>query len=73
MNNVNRRYFLRLAGSDPVAVDRIGYDIVLAKRIAEGLRKEGAPTALEYMLQAEKLSLGIADRTRIDLREVVIG
>ncbi len=62
-----------ITGSDPVAVDRIGYDIVLAKRIAEGLQKEGAPTALEFMLQAERLSLGVADRTRIDLREVVVG
>jgi len=60
-------------GSDPVAVDRIGYDIVLAKRIAEGLQKEGTPTALEFMLQAERLSLGVADRARIDLREVITG
>jgi uncharacterized protein (DUF362 family) len=62
-----------IAGSDPVAVDRIGYDIVLAKRIAEGLQKEGTPTALEFMLQAEKLLLGVADRTKIDLREVITG
>ena len=62
-----------ITGTDPVAVDRIGYDIVLAKRIAEGLQKEGAATALEFMLQAEKLSLGIADRTIIDLREVLLG
>jgi len=61
-----------ITGSDPVAVDRIGYDIVLAKRIAEGLQKEGSPTALEFMLQAERLSLGVADRSRIDLREVVV-
>jgi uncharacterized protein (DUF362 family) len=63
----------RSSRTDPVAVDRIGYDIVLAKRIAEGLQKEGAATALEFMLQAEKLSLGIADRTIIDLREVLLG
>lgn len=62
-----------IAGSDPVAVDRIGYDIVLAKRIAEGLQKEGMPTALDFMLQAERLSLGVADRSRIDLREVITG
>jgi uncharacterized protein (DUF362 family) len=62
-----------ITGTDPVAVDRIGYDIVLAKRIAEGLQKEGAATALEFMLQAEKLSLGVADRAKIDLREVLLG
>jgi uncharacterized protein (DUF362 family) len=62
-----------IAGTDPVAVDRIGYDILLAKRIAEGLQKEGTPMALEFMVQAEKLGLGIADRTKIDMREVVLG
>lgn len=66
-------YHVIITGTDPVAVDRIGYDIVLAKRIAEGLQKEGAATALDFMLQAEKLSLGIADRTKIDLREVLLG
>jgi uncharacterized protein (DUF362 family) len=62
-----------ITGTDPVAVDRIGYDIVLAKRIAEGLQKEGTPAALEFMLQAERLSLGVADRTKIDLKEVSLG
>jgi uncharacterized protein (DUF362 family) len=60
-----------LAATDPVAVDRIGYEIVLARRIAEGLQKEGTPAALEFMRQAESLSLGIADRASIDLRETV--
>ena len=62
-----------MAGTDPVAIDRIGYDIVLAQRIAEGLQKEGVPTALAFMQQAEELGLGVADRQAIDLREVVIG
>ncbi len=66
-------YHAIITGSDPVAVDRIGYEIVLAKRIAEGLQKEGTPTALEFMLQAERLSLGVADRAKIDLREVITG
>jgi uncharacterized protein (DUF362 family) len=66
-------YHTIITGTDPVATDRIGYDIVLAKRIAEGLQKEGAATALEFMLQAEKLSLGVADRAKIDLREVLFG
>jgi hypothetical protein len=62
-----------ITGTDPVAVDRIGYDIVLAKRIAEGLQKEGVPAALAFMQQAEELGLGVADREAIDLREVVTG
>ena len=66
-------YHTIMAGTDPVAVDRIGYEIVLAKRIAEGLQKEGTPQALEFMLQAEKLSLGVADRSKIEVKEVVLG
>ncbi|MRR23307.1 DUF362 domain-containing protein, partial [bacterium] len=66
-------YHTIMTGTDPVAVDRIGYDIVLAKRIAEGLQKEGTQQALEFMLQAEKLSLGVADRSRIEVKEVLLG
>lgn len=66
-------YHTIIAGTDAVAVDRIGYDIVLAKRIAEGLQKEGSPAALEFMLQAERLGLGVADRGKINLREVILG
>jgi len=65
-------YHTVLAATDPVAIDRIGYDIVLAKRIAEGLQKEGSPRALDFMLQAQKLELGVADREKIDLREVLL-
>ena len=66
-------YHTIITGTDPVAVDRIGYDIVLAKRIAEGLQKEGTQQAMEFMVQAERLLLGIADRTKIELKEVVLG
>jgi uncharacterized protein (DUF362 family) len=66
-------YHTILAGTDPVAIDRIGYEIVLAKRIAEGLQKEGAATALNFMILAEKLLLGIADRDKIELVESILG
>ncbi|HOC48304.1 MAG TPA: DUF362 domain-containing protein, partial [Bacteroidales bacterium] len=66
-------YHSIIAGSDPVAVDRIGFDVVIDKRIAEGLQKSATPQGLEFMLQAEKLSLGVADREKIELREVILG
>ena len=66
-------YHTIITGTDPVAVDRIGYDIVLAKRIAEGLQKEGAASALNFMAMAEKLALGVADREKIELVEVAFG
>lgn len=61
-----------MVGSDPVAVDRIGYETMLQKRIAEGIQKEGTSRALEFMLQAEKLQLGIADIKKIDMQEIII-
>ncbi len=61
-----------MAGTDPVAIDRVGYDIVLKKRIAEGIQKEGSQKALEFMLQAEKLQLGVADIEKIKLQEIVL-
>jgi len=66
-------YHTIIAGSDPVAVDRIGFDVVIARRIAEGLQKAPTPQGLEFMQQAEKLSLGVADREKIELREVILG
>jgi len=65
-------YHTILASTDPVAIDRTGYDILLAKRIAEGLQKEGSPRALDFMLQAQKLELGVADREKIDMREILL-
>ncbi len=61
-----------MASTDPVAVDRIGYEAVLAKRIEEGLQKEGSPRALDFMILAEKLQLGVADREKIDMREIIM-
>jgi len=36
------------------------------------LQKEGTERALAFMLQAEELGLGVADRTKIELREVTV-
>jgi uncharacterized protein (DUF362 family) len=62
-----------ITGSDPVAVDRVGYEIVLKKRIAEGLQKESSPNALNFMLMAEKLQLGVADIEKIKLKQINLG
>lgn len=57
-----------LVSSDPVAMDRIGYDIIAEKRIAEGLQKAPVPESLTFLSMASSLGLGISDKTRIDLR-----
>jgi len=59
-------YHCLLVGSDPVAVDRIGYDIVLKKRIEKEIQKQESPRALAFMNMAEQYGLGIADPSRID-------
>lgn len=54
-----------LVGSDPVAVDRIGYDIVLAKRLETGVQKEPSPRGTQFLEMAAGYQLGIADPARI--------
>ncbi len=60
------RYDLIMAGTDPVAVDRIGHDIVIKKRIAEGRQKEDSPKGYIYATLAQSYGLGVADIDRIE-------
>ena len=61
-------YNSMLVSTDPVAMDRIGYDIVAEKRIAEGLQKAAAPESLTFLKMATELGLGISDKSKIDLK-----
>jgi hypothetical protein len=61
-----------LMGTDPVAVDRIGYDIILQKRIAEKIQKEDSPKGKLFLELAEKLQLGVADPAKITLHTVTL-
>lgn len=54
-----------LLGSDPVAVDRIGYGIVIKKRIEEGVQEEELERGRKFMEMAQDLQLGIADPDQI--------
>lgn len=63
-------YKTMLVGTDPVAVDRIGHEIVIAKRIEEGVQSEDKPASLTFMNLAQELKLGIADLNKIDLIEM---
>lgn len=64
-------YNTLLVGTDAVAVDRIGYDIVLKKRIEEGIQQEDSPRGRQFMEYAAQLGLGEADIEKIDLVEVI--
>jgi len=61
-----------LIGTDPVAVDRVGYDIVIAKRMEEGVQEEESPNGVKFMEMAEKLELGTADPEKINRIELNI-
>jgi len=51
-------------------VDRIGYDIILKKRLEEKIQKEENPKARTFMDLAERLGLGTADIGKIDVATV---
>ena len=59
-----------LVGSDPVAVDRIGHDIVIKKRIEEKLQTEDRPGSMKFMEIAQELKLGVADIDKIKLKTI---
>ena len=63
-------YNTMLVGSDPVAVDRIGHDIVIKKRIEEKIQSEDKSDSLRFMEIAQELKLGIADRNKIKLETI---
>ena len=63
-------YYTILAGTDPVAVDRIAHEIVVAKRIEEGIQKADNPRASTFLDMAENLGLGISRREMIELNEI---
>lgn len=62
-------YNMLLVGSDPVAVDRVGHDVIIAKRVEQGIQKVDKPEASRFIDLAEGLSLGIGQRERIELIE----
>ncbi|MEA1885713.1 MAG: DUF362 domain-containing protein [Bacteroidota bacterium] len=63
-------YNTMLVGTDPVAIDRIAHEIVVAKRIDEGIQKADNPRAAAFLDIAESLELGISRREMINLSEI---
>ncbi len=57
-----------LMGTDPVAVDRIGYEIILKKRIEEKIQEKENPKGRKFLELASNLKLGEAELEKIDLR-----
>ncbi len=57
-----------LMGTDPVAVDRIGYEIILKKRLEEKIQEKDNPKGRKFLELAANLKLGEAELEKIDLR-----
>jgi uncharacterized protein (DUF362 family) len=62
-----------LVASDPVALDRIAYDIVAEKRISEGLQKTVTPQVLAFLTMSTALGLGISDKEKINTSIIELG
>ena len=63
-------YKTLLVGSDPVAVDRVGYEIVLKKRLEEKIQKEESPRGKTFLELAAQQNLGVADLKKIEVEEL---
>jgi hypothetical protein len=61
-----------LVGTDPVAVDRVGYDIILKKRFEEKIQKEESAKGRRFIDLAEEMKLGVGDLARIALERIPI-
>jgi uncharacterized protein (DUF362 family) len=56
-----------LIGTDPVAVDRIGYDIVIKKRIEMGIQKVDTGSGIVTLKMANEMGLGEFEMEKINL------
>ena len=63
-------YNTLLIGTDPVAVDRVGYDIVIKRRIKEGIQEEDSPKGRKFLDLSAKLGLGEAKLDKIQLNKI---
>lgn len=64
------QYNTLVVGSDPVAVDRICHDIVIKKRIEEGIQEKDKEGSRTFMEMAQEMKLGVADIDQITLMEL---
>ncbi|MFC2129976.1 DUF362 domain-containing protein [Bacteroidota bacterium] len=60
-----------LVGTDPVAVDRIGFDKISDKRIEKGIQKERNTNGMKFLKLAEDLGIGYADLKKIEFKKYV--
>jgi uncharacterized protein (DUF362 family) len=59
-----------LFGTDPVAVDAVGHDIIVRERMARGTQQLETKKQSEFLYIAEGLGLGVAAREKIKISDV---
>jgi len=64
---------LLLASTDPVAIDRVGYDIILKKRIEMNIQKTENPSGRKFLELAGNLGLGEPNLDKIDKKIIQPG
>lgn len=64
------QYNTLVVGTDPVAVDRICHELVISKRIREGIQNEDKEGSRTFMEMAQEMGLGTADIGAISLAEI---
>jgi uncharacterized protein (DUF362 family) len=63
-------YHTILLGTDPVAVDRVGYDIVINKRIEKGIQQQDTESGKTYMRMAKGFGLGESELENIKVQTI---
>lgn len=63
-------YYTMLFGTDPVAVDRIGYDIVINKRIEMGVQQQDTEGGKTFMRLAKSYGLGESEKEQISIKTI---
>lgn len=63
-------YNTLLVATDPVAIDRVGYEIVLKKRFAEGVQKQESPKGRKFLTLAHNLQLGEDELEKINWQKL---
>ena len=66
-------YNVLLAGTDPVAVDQVGFEIVSAKRLETGVQTEVQARYRKFLELGQELGLGVADPDKIERMTINLG
>ena len=59
-------------GTDPVAVDRIGHELIIKERMARGVQQLEDKKRTAFLDIAADLGLGVSQRDKIKVKELAL-